>query len=187
MTRRLALVALFLAALGFASCQGKDKDAEAPPKFEPVAEVAEATVPTAPPPSGLSIEAFRAYQAAILAVRGENLDEARDLLKQAVELQPDFTEGWYNLGATTSRLAMAAAVDARDQEALDLFREAVEEKRRAQALIDEGKWFVYTTREEQDQVIFDLRHALEDADAVMADEASLLAAMRLWAGSGRLR
>ncbi len=184
MTRRLTLGAFFLAALGFASCRGKDKAAEAPPTTEPVME---ATASTAPPPPGLSLEAFRAYQDAKVAVRAESLDEARDLLKRAVELQPDFTEGWYNLGATTSRLAMAAAAEARDQEALALFRSAVEQKRRAQALIGEGKWFVYTTPEEQDQVIFDLRHALEDADAVMADEASLLAAMRIWAASGRLR
>jgi len=181
---RSALVAFSMAALVFAGCRGKGKDAEAPPKTEPVAE---ATKPTTPPPPGLSRDALYAYGTAIQAVRAANLDEARNLLKQAVELQPDFTEAWYNLGATTSRLAMAAAVDSRDLEALALFREAVLEKRRAQALVDDGKWFVYKTREEQDQVISDLRHALEDADAVMADEASLLAAMRIWAASGRAR
>jgi hypothetical protein len=30
-------------------------------------------------------------------------------------------------------------------------------------------------------VISDLQHALEDVDAVLADEPSLLAAMRMWA------
>lgn len=186
MARTLAcrLVAVSLAALLIAGCRGRGKDAEALPKNEPVAE---ATPPTSPPPPGLSTRALQAYVDAKLAIRAANLDEARNLLKQAVEVEPDFTEAWYNLGATTSRLSMAAAVDARDQEAIALFREAVEEKRRAQALIDDGKWFVYKTREEQDQVIFDLRHALEDADAVLADEASLLAAMRIWAASGRIR
>jgi hypothetical protein len=184
--RSAILVALSLtaAALGFAGCRAKGNVAEAPPTNEPVA-MATAAAPTPSSPPGLSRDVLYAYQSAIQAVRASSLDEARNLLKMAVELQPDFTEAWYNLGATTSRLAMAAAAESRDQEALALFREAVQEKRRAQALIDEGKWFVYKTREEQDQVISDLRHALEDADAVMADEASLLAAMRIWAASGR--
>jgi tetratricopeptide (TPR) repeat protein len=185
-TRALGIfVAVSLSVLGIAGCRGKAKDAEALPKTEPVAEAA--APPTTPPPPGLSNKALQAYVDAKIAIRAANLDEARNLLKQAVEVQSDFTEAWYNLGATTSRLAMAAAVDSRDQEAIALFREAVDEKRRAQALVDEGKWFVYKTREEQDQVIFDLRHALEDADAVLADEASLLAAMRIWAASGRIR
>jgi tetratricopeptide (TPR) repeat protein len=187
-TLAFRLLAVSLAALGIAACRGQSKDAEALPKNEPVAE---ATTPTSPPttptPLGLSAKALQAYVDARAATRAANLDEARDLLKQAVAIQPDFTEAWYNLGATTSRLSMAAAVNERDQEAIALFREAVEEKRRAQALVEDGKWFVYKTSEEQDQVISDLRHALEDADAVLADEPSLLAAMRIWAASGRIR
>jgi hypothetical protein len=141
----------------------------------------------AEPPIGLSAEAYEAYEAGKHSIRAGDLAGGHQHLKAAVEAQPDFTEGWYNLGATTSRLAIEAAGSGRDDEALALFRESVDQKRRAQELIDQGKWFVYTTASDQETVRSDLGHALEDADAVLADEASLLAALRLWAASGRSR
>ena len=57
----------------------------------------------------------------------------------------------------------------------------VTQKRRASDLIAEGKWFVYLKEDEQKGVVSDLRHALEDADAVVQDEESLLIALRMWA------
>jgi hypothetical protein len=97
-----------------------------------------------------------------------------------VDLMPDFTEGWYNLGAAASRLAVEAAGRGEDPAALAFFREGVDAKRRADQLIREGKWFVYSPPQ-QAQVTSDLAHALEDADEVLANEPALLIALRLHA------
>jgi hypothetical protein len=50
--------------------------------------------------------------------------------------------------------------------------------------MDQGVWYVYLTTAEQQQTREDVEAALEDADAVLDDEASLLTAMRLMAGAG---
>ncbi len=143
---------------------------------------AAAETPAAPtPPPGLSAPAWEAYVAARKAIYDNNLVEGQARFKEAIAAQPDFTEAWDNLGATTSRRALEAAGAGRDAEALTLFRESVTQKRRSSDLIAEGKWFVYLKPEEQAGVVSDLQHALEDADAVLADEDSLLAAMRIWA------
>jgi hypothetical protein len=109
-------------------------------------------------------------------------DYARSALEfgRAVELAPDFTEGWYNLGAATSRLAVEAAGRGDDAEALRLVRAGVEQKRRARDLISAGTWWIYDARQ-QAVVRHDLEEALRDVDAVLADEPSLLAALRLQA------
>jgi len=176
---RAGLVAALSSAL-LVGCRGGRASFEQ--GSEP-AGVAPSSTPA--PPAGLSAPAFQAYEAARQSVGAGDSAGARDHFLEAVGAQPDFTEAWYNLGATTTRLAVAAAGAGQDQQALVLFREGVGQKRRARSLIDEGKWFVYTTTEQQEQVISDLQHALEDADAVLADEPSLLAALRLWAAARR--
>jgi len=93
---------------------------------------------------------------------------------------PDFTEGWYNLGAAASRLAVEAAGRSDDQAALAFFREGVDAKRRADQLIREGRWLIYGPTE-QAQVTADLAEALADADDVLANEPALLIALRLHA------
>jgi hypothetical protein len=89
--------------------------------------------PTSAPPAGLSAEAFQAYETAKQSVEANDLAAARGHFQEAVAAQPDFTEGWYNLGATTTRLAAAAAGAGQDPEALALFREGVNEKRQAES------------------------------------------------------
>lgn len=173
----LALVFVAVLGGGLLGCRGT-----AEPQRE---RESRAAAPTpAPAPVGLSPAALEAYEAAKRSVFAGDLDEARGHFTEATDAQPDFTEAWYNMGAATSRLSIAAAGAGEDQRALALFREAVSQKRRARALIDEGKWFVYTKVEEQEQVISDLQHALEEADAVMADDDSLLTALRM-AAAGR--
>jgi len=115
--------------------------------------------------------------------RGD-LAAMQESLELAVRYQPDFTEAWYNLGACRGNRALEAIRAEDEAGALELFRSAVEAKRKAKALMDQEVWYVYLTKQEQQQVRDDVEAALEDADAVMADEASLLAAMRLMAGSG---
>jgi Tfp pilus assembly protein PilF len=127
---------------------------------------------------------MQAYQAARAAVRRGDYAEARQQLLAAVAAKPDFTEAWYNLGASYGMLAIEAAAVGEDSRAIEYFREAVEAKRRAEALIGEGKWFLYGPKE-QAQTIADLKEGLKDADEVLADERSLLMALRLHALASR--
>ena len=129
---------------------------------------------------GLPADVRAAYEAAKDSVRAGDYSTARTQLSHAVKLKPDFTEGWYNLGSTTARLAAEAAALNRDAVAIALFRQSVAEKRKAQALILEGKWCIYGP-DEQAQVTSDLDNALENADEVMANERSLLIALKMMA------
>jgi tetratricopeptide (TPR) repeat protein len=121
-----------------------------------------------------------AYEAGKRAVRARDYDEARRQLERAVERMPEFTEAWYNLGATLTTLSIRAAGAGDDAAALALFKDAVAAKKRAQDLISEDKWVLYEGAE-RDQVVHDLTEALRYADEVLGDERSLLVALRLWA------
>jgi hypothetical protein len=174
--------AIAIAAVGLWACRGRG--AEMPPdtRAESAAGTAAAPAETTPtPPPGLTAPAWEAYVAARQAIWANDLVTGQARLQEAIAAQSDFTEAWYNLGATTARLAGEAAGAGRDGDALTLFRESVTQKRRASDLIAEGKWFVYLKEDEQAGVVSDLRHALEDADAVVADEESLLVALKMWA------
>jgi tetratricopeptide (TPR) repeat protein len=122
-----------------------------------------------------------AYEHAKTAYRRNDLAEVERQLQSAVERQPDFTEAWYNLGACRSELALEAVRSNDESRALYLFRTAVDCKRQAKALMDSGVWWVYLSHQEQARVRSDVENALADADEVLADERSLLAAMRIWA------
>lgn len=109
------------------------------------------------------------------------MTEARRQFDLAIEAEPRFTEAWYNRGATKARLAIEAIRRGDESGAVAIFRESVMDKKRAQELVDQNVWFVYQPGPEQDQVRHDLKRALEDADAVLADEPSLIRALKLWA------
>ena len=141
-------------------------------------------VPAAAPAAGLDDRARAAYETAKGDFARGDLEMMQQSLEQAVQHQPDFTEGWYNLGACRGNRALEAIRAGNEAGALALFRSAVDAKRKARELMEQGKWFVYLTEQEQVQVREDVDAALEDADEVMEDEASLLAAMRLMAGAG---
>jgi predicted negative regulator of RcsB-dependent stress response len=181
-SRSLSVGIVLVGALLLVGCKSKAASSEQTndPAAERGGDPAAAAAATPAPPPGLSAEAFQAYEAAKQSVEANDLATARGHFQDAVAAQPDFTEGWYNLGATTTRLAAVAALAGQDPEAIALFREGVNQKRRAESLIGQGKWYIYTPQQ-QEQVISDLQHALEDVDAVLADEPSLLAAMRMWA------
>jgi hypothetical protein len=180
----LAAAMAAMLAVGLGACRGQGAgtppDAGAASAEGSSASVAGTAVEATPPP-GVSAPAWEAYAAARKAIWANDLALGQLRFKEAIAAQFDFTEAWYNLGATTSRLAIEAAGAGRDGEALTLFRESVTQKRRASDLIAEGKWFVYLKPEEQEGVVSDLRHALEDADEVVANEEALLAALRMWA------
>jgi hypothetical protein len=124
------------------------------------------------------------YREARQAVGRRDYAEARRLLAITVERMPGFTEGWYNLGAAASHLAVEAAGRGEDAAALGFFREGLAAKRRADALIREGHWVIYDPAQ-QSQVKADLAQALQDADEVAANEEALLAALRLHAAARR--
>ncbi|HEX6736723.1 MAG TPA: hypothetical protein VF310_00490 [Vicinamibacteria bacterium] len=162
-----------LALLALAACSGG-----APrPSPSPAASSTPDDLAALPP------DVAEPYRAAREAVRRRDHAEARRLLQTAVGLMPDFTEGWYNLGAASSHLAVEAAGRGEDQAALAFFREGLDAKRRADGLIREGRWLIYNPQQ-QEQVKSDLAHALEDADEVAANEEALLAALRLHAAAG---
>lgn len=62
-----------------------------------------------------------------------------------------------------------------EQSAVRLFREAVDAKRTAQQLMSMGKYMVWDERQ-RERAWSDLSKALEDVDAVLADERSLVTA-----------
>ena len=154
--------------------------AEPRPRASATPEGAGTSTPASTALSNLPPEVADAYRSARDAVRRRDHLEARRHLRATVDAMPDFTEGWYNLGAAASRLAVESAGRGEDQTALTFFREGVAAKRRADQLIREGKWFIYGPSE-QAQVTADLASALEDADEVLANEPALLAALRLHA------
>jgi tetratricopeptide (TPR) repeat protein len=165
-------------------CRGETPPPAAPPPPS-VRERAAPQAPAAPEATGeaapvLPAEVRAEYESAKDGVRSQDYRRAQAHLEKAVELLPDFTEGWYNLGATYTRLAILAAQESGRDEALAFFNQAVDAKRKARDLMDQGRFYVYLSEAEQSQVRDDVAKALEDVDDVRADEASLLTALRIW-------
>jgi tetratricopeptide (TPR) repeat protein len=169
--RVVSTYGVLLVVLALVSCR----------RAAPPAPAAVASSPPAVAAGGLrslAPEARNHYQEAQRLVYVGNLEEAQAALERAVAAQPDFTEGWYNLGATYSNMAVREAGQGHDDRALELVGKAVAAKGKARELMGAEAWFLYDERQRQ-TVRDDVAHALEDADAVLADPASLLVALRL--------
>lgn len=128
---------------------------------------------------GLSKAVKDAYAAAIQNVRNNDLEAAEANLKKAVSLKPDFTEAWYNMGATQTFIAMSLAKDGKDREAIAKFREAVDSKKKSKSLMDQNIWYVYKETE-QENVLSDVREALRDVDELLANEEMLLLVLKIY-------
>lgn len=128
---------------------------------------------------GLSKAVKDAYENAKHAVKIRDLKSAEGYLKKTVKLKPDFTEAWYNLGATQTRIAVDLAREDLDEAALSKFREAVLSKKRSKELMDRNIWFIYKDYE-QDEVRSDVKQALKDVDEVLENEQALLFALKIW-------
>lgn len=126
----------------------------------------------------LVVPGKKQYDEAIQAVWSNRYEDAKNLLEQTVAQNAEFTEAWYNLGATYGVLAVIAAHAGEDSRAISLFRQAVEAKKKAKALMDQGK-FVFYNADQQATVKHDVEKALEDADEVLANEETLLMALRM--------
>jgi hypothetical protein len=166
------VVALTLGGMG-AACRRSSPPP--PPVVDPTGAPAAATTgdlrPLAPP-------ALARYREAQDFVRSGRLDQAQAALEAAVAAEPEFTEGWYNLGATYSNQAVRDAGRGLDVAALDFVRKGVTAKSRARDLMKADVWFLYDASQ-REIVRSDVAQALEDVDTVLADPESLLAALRL--------
>jgi hypothetical protein len=128
---------------------------------------------------GLSKAVKDSYEAAKHGVKINDLVSAEFNLKKAVSFKPDFTEAWYNLGATQANLSMELAKENKNKEAISKFKEAVDSKKRAKELMDKNSWFIYK-EDEQKNVRSDVENALADVDETIANEETLLMLLKTW-------
>jgi len=129
----------------------------------------------------VSAEAFPgqfAYQEAKGLIQINDLRGAVNSLQHAIEQNPEFSEAYYQLGAAKTNLAIQA-VRNDERSAINLFREGVEAKKQARHLMSLNKYYVWNERQ-REQAWIDLREALRDVDAVLADEPSLVAALKMY-------
>lgn len=106
-------------------------------------------------------------------------EEAKKHFEKATELNPELTEAWYDLGACNSRLAIQAAGEHRDAEALALLRKSVEDKKKARVLMNAGKFFVWKDARQQAQARSDVENALHDIETMINDDDLMLNALKI--------
>ncbi|MEN6622010.1 MAG: hypothetical protein ABFD50_10720 [Smithella sp.] len=128
---------------------------------------------------GLSKAVKDSYADARRNVRCDDLEAAESNLKKAVSLKPDLTEGWYNLGATQTNMAISLAHEGKDREAIAKFREAVESKKKSRTLMEKNIWYIYK-EQEQENVRNDVKEALQDVDRLLASESELLFLLKVY-------
>jgi len=187
--RSLIVVSLLTVALALA-CGGGD-DAENQGRPVPLREIFGGGEPAPTPESSRPARvepaptdpALQAYAEAKNYVIGGNLDSAREALNRAVAADPQFAEAWYQLGATETNMAIEA-VNADEDRAVQLFRDGVDHKRTAEGLMRQGAYRVWTPPQ-QEEAWNDLQQGLEGVDELLADEATLVQALRMYAGGAR--
>jgi len=172
---RYIILVLVLIAIGF-NIQQHNKPPE--PGAQPLPGISESYEAKAP--ANVPEDAWKYYEHAKDAVYQSDLERAESDLSNAVSIKPDFTEAWYNLGATQANRAIELTRQHHEHDAVIMFKKAVESKKRSRELMIQGKWFEYEGQE-RTQVRSDVEHALADADEVINDEASLIKALWLWA------
>jgi tetratricopeptide (TPR) repeat protein len=121
-----------------------------------------------------------AYQEAKRYIQASDLRSAVTALQRAIAQNPDLTEAYYQLGAAKTNLAIEE-VRRDERAAIELFREGVEAKKEARRLMNQNKYYIWDERQRA-QARVDLREALRDVDAVLADEPSLIAALKTYGG-----
>jgi len=104
-------------------------------------------------------------------------EESLRLLHEAVHANPHLAEAWYAIGRLKLKLA-PDIVKTDELHGVRMFREGLEAEREALALLDAGKLTVWNQAEEE-QAREALARDLQNVDEVMADQESLLAALRL--------
>lgn len=170
----MVLFARAFALIALVSVGGCNREAPSPRALAPAATRAEVS-----PPS----EAFPgqfAYQEAKGYIQVNDLRAAVNSLTRAIEQNPEFAEAYYQLGAAKTNLAIQQ-VRYDERTAIELFREGVDAKKQARHLMSLNKYYVWNERQ-RERAWSDLREALRDVDAVLADEPSLIAALKMYGG-----
>ncbi len=111
------------------------------------------------------------------ALAAQDDDEALRLLEQAVRANPRLTEAWYEVGRRKARLA-PGIVKLDELQGMQIFREGLEAEKEALRLLDAGKVSVWNAAEE-DQARAVLATDLANVDEALADQESLLRALRV--------
>jgi len=158
-----SLAALLVLFAGVAAC-GKTSP-------HPQAPTANSTVV---PVQSAEIAGVRTYREAF---ETEDMDQRLRLLELAVRANPHLTEAWYELGRF--KVERAPEVIKTDElQAVAMFREGLEAEQEALRLLDAGNVLVWTDEDEiraREALAADLANANE----VMADQESLLNALRM--------
>jgi len=130
-------------------------------------------------PSGPVIPGREQYELAKQAIMAGDVAGAKPLLEQCTKVGPQVCEYWYQLGAAESNLAIDI-VNQSESEAVRMFGDSVDHKREAMRLLNAGQCPIWTDAE-REQARSDGMAGLADAEAVLNDPVSLVAAMKMYA------
>jgi hypothetical protein len=125
------------------------------------------------------------YDRAKSAIVARDMPRAIELLTQATRADAEVCEYWYDLGAAESNRAIDVVYDS-SSDAVHLFESSVDHKTESLRLMDLGKCAIWTGPQRQEA------HAaavagLRDADEVLRDKASLVAALQMYADQRQQR
>jgi tetratricopeptide (TPR) repeat protein len=168
------LFARVFALIALASVGGCSREAPAPGTLAPAATRAELA------PSTEAFPGQFAYQEAKGYIQANDLRSAVSALQRAIEQNPEFAEAYYQLGAAKTNLAIQQ-IRYDERSAIGLFRAGVDAKKQARHLMRLNKYYVWNERQ-RERAWSDLREALRDVDAVLADEPGLVAALKMYGG-----
>jgi hypothetical protein len=130
--------------------------------------------PSATPVRKAQIAGVETYRHALATEDGE---ESLRLLEQAVRANPRLTEAWYEVGRRKVKLA-PDIVKLDELQGIQVFREGLEAEKEALRLLDAGKVTIWNAAEE-DQARATLAIDLANVDETLADQESLLRALRV--------
>lgn len=133
---------------------------------------------TSAPNPDVPQEAMDAYDHGRGAVYEKDFLRAKGFFEKAIEIKPDFTEAWYNLGLTQVQMAIDTAHLSDDQGAIDLFQNAIVSKRKSKDLMNEGKWFVYN-EQQQEKAKKEVEMAIRESDDFMDDQNTIITALKV--------
>lgn len=134
-----------------------------------------------PPPAPAAAPVRKAEIAGVGIYRNalatKDSEDALRLLEQAVRANPRLAEPWYEVGRRKVKLA-PDIVKLDELRGMQVFREGLEAEKEALRLLDAGKPTIWNAAEE-DQARATLATDLANVDETLADQESLLRALRL--------
>jgi hypothetical protein len=134
----------------------------------------QAPAPAARPVQRAEISGVAFYRRALAA---QDSEEALRLLEQAARANPRLAEAWYDLGSRKVKLA-PQIVKTDELHGIQLFREGLEAEKEALRLLDAGNVTIWgAVEEEQARAV--LTTDLANVDETLADQESLLRALRI--------